>query len=71
MREGVIEQAGLPEELCSHPATGFVASFVGDPPISILRARLEREADALSLLAGENRLLPANALGVCSNVFTS
>lgn len=62
MREGVIEQAGPPDELCSHPATSFVASFVGDPPMSVLRARLERKADGLSLLVGGTRLLPGERL---------
>lgn len=30
MRDGVIEQLGTPEELYQHPATPFVASFIGD-----------------------------------------
>jgi spermidine/putrescine transport system ATP-binding protein len=29
MREGVLEQVGTPEQIYQHPATGFVADFVG------------------------------------------
>jgi ABC-type sugar transport system ATPase subunit len=62
MRDGLIEQVGSPDELCTHPATSFVAGFIGDPPMSVLRARLERKADGLSLLVGETRLLPGKRL---------
>ncbi|MBV9731541.1 MAG: ABC transporter ATP-binding protein [Verrucomicrobia bacterium] len=62
MRQGLVEQAGAPEELCNHPATSFVASFVGDPPMSVLRARLERKTDGLSLRLGETRLQPGQRL---------
>jgi ABC-type sugar transport system ATPase subunit len=62
MREGLIEQAGTAEELCCQPATSFVASFVGDPPMNVFRARLERKAEGLTLLVGETRLLPGQRL---------
>lgn len=58
MRDGVIEQVGSPDELCAHPATSFVASFVGDPPMSLLQVRLEREAGSLSLQVADTRLRP-------------
>ena len=44
MRNGVIEQVGTPDDICAHPETTFVAGFVGDPPMSLLRVELGREA---------------------------
>jgi multiple sugar transport system ATP-binding protein len=38
MREGRLEQLGPPLELYNRPATAFVAGFVGDPPMSVIRA---------------------------------
>jgi multiple sugar transport system ATP-binding protein len=62
MRDGLVEQVGTPDELCARPATSFVASFVGDPPMSLIRAGLEREAGTLSLLVGATRLRPGEKL---------
>jgi multiple sugar transport system ATP-binding protein len=44
MRDGAIIQVGSPLELYDRPATAFVAGFIGDPPMSVLRARTEGEA---------------------------
>jgi len=38
MRDGRIEQEGTPEELYDRPATTFAASFIGTPPMRLLRA---------------------------------
>jgi sn-glycerol 3-phosphate transport system ATP-binding protein len=37
LKDGRIEQVGSPEELYSRPATAFTASFVGSPPMNLLR----------------------------------
>jgi len=37
MNAGVMDQFGTPEEVYSHPATTFVASFMGSPPMNLLR----------------------------------
>jgi multiple sugar transport system ATP-binding protein len=62
MRDGLLEQVGAPEELCRWPATSFVASFVGDPPMSLLRVGLEQEAGMLSLRVGATRVRPGERL---------
>jgi multiple sugar transport system ATP-binding protein len=62
MRNGLIEQVGAPDELCARPATSFVARFVGDPPMSLLRVCLEQEAGTLSLRVGSTRLPPGEKL---------
>ncbi len=36
MHDGVIEQVGSPQDIYHHPATRFVAEFIGDPPINLL-----------------------------------
>lgn len=36
MRDGQIEQVGPARELYEHPATSFVASFIGTPPMSLV-----------------------------------
>jgi iron(III) transport system ATP-binding protein len=36
MRDGKVEQFGPPAELLEHPATSFVASFLGTPPAVLL-----------------------------------
>jgi len=38
MRDGRTEQSGAPEDLYHHPATPFVARFVGDPPMALIEA---------------------------------
>jgi multiple sugar transport system ATP-binding protein len=38
MREGRIEQLGTPRELYDRPATTFIASFIGSPPMALLPA---------------------------------
>jgi len=37
MRAGRIEQAGTPEALYEKPATAFTASFIGAPPMNLMR----------------------------------
>jgi sn-glycerol 3-phosphate transport system ATP-binding protein len=36
MREGRVEQAGTPREIYEHPATSFVAGFIGTPPMNLI-----------------------------------
>ncbi len=38
MNGGVMEQFGTPEEVYNRPATTFVASFIGSPPMNLLRS---------------------------------
>jgi sn-glycerol 3-phosphate transport system ATP-binding protein len=38
MNGGVMEQFGTPEEVYTRPATTFVASFIGSPPMNLLKS---------------------------------
>jgi len=41
MREGRIQQIGSPTELYERPANVYVATFIGSPPMNILKGRVE------------------------------
>lgn len=56
MRDGRIEQLGTPEEIYNRPATLYVATFVGAPPMNLL----DVEVSADTLMLGDMPLpLPA------------
>jgi sn-glycerol 3-phosphate transport system ATP-binding protein len=57
MNEGRIEQIGTPTEVYNHPATIFVASFMGAPPMNLLQGQI-RNGQAL---IGEIALAPVSA----------
>ena len=40
MRDGVVEQTGLPLELYDRPATLFVAGFIGSPAMNLLKGKI-------------------------------
>ncbi len=59
MKSGEIVQIATPSQMYNDPRTSFVASFLGNPPISFLNGRAEQGAFVL----GENGLrLPLSAL---------
>ena len=62
MRKGVIEQIGTPSELFNSPASSFVATFIGSPPMNVFPCTLASDADQLSVCVGQDKLtLPAAA----------
>ena len=60
MRDGLIEQQGVPLDLFERPATTFVAGFLGSPKMSFLPGRLVRDAggDRVALGDGATLALP-------------
>ncbi len=44
MDKGVLQQFATPEELRERPANLFVASFIGEPPMNLYRAEVNRNA---------------------------
>jgi multiple sugar transport system ATP-binding protein len=65
MREGRIEQQGAPLELFEHPATQYVAGFLGSPSMNFIPAQLQTDASGLclSLGSGLNLTLPSLRFG--------
>ena len=58
MNGGRMEQIGTPEEVYARPATTFVASFIGSPPMNLLRGSALHEAFQVN---GTHLPLPAVA----------
>ena len=56
MRDGYIEQVGTPDEVFKHPATRFVAGFIGSPPMNIEEATVK--AGALVFASGDSLPVP-------------
>ena len=44
MNAGRMEQIGTPDEVYHHPATTFVAAFIGSPPMNLVRGQAEGAA---------------------------
>lgn len=42
MKDGYIEQVGIPMEVFSHPVNTFVASFIGSPPMNLMPAQIKQ-----------------------------
>ncbi|MGO7374259.1 sugar ABC transporter ATP-binding protein, partial [Rhizobium ruizarguesonis] len=55
MGDGRIEQLGPPEEIYNHPETLYVATFVGAPPMNMLKATAR---DGRLALSGSDAILP-------------
>lgn len=45
MKDGIIQQVGIPEDVYMKPANMFVANFIGSPPINFLEGRLRLGID--------------------------
>ena len=42
MRDGVVQQLDMPQNLYRHPANLFVAAFIGSPSMNLLEARIDQ-----------------------------
>jgi multiple sugar transport system ATP-binding protein len=59
LRDGILEQVGTPEEIYSLPQNEFVASFVGEPPMSFLDVEPVQSDGSVSLrIIGSDISLP-------------
>ena len=61
MNGGQVEQIGNPLDIYQKPATTFVASFIGAPPMNLMPLRSD---ELKSQLAGDNRITEAGILGI-------
>jgi ABC-type sugar transport system ATPase subunit len=52
----VLQQVDRPKRLYDHPATLFVARFIGSPPMNVVPADTSRHGDDLLLDIGDDRL---------------
>jgi multiple sugar transport system ATP-binding protein len=59
MNHGVVEQFGTPQQIYDHPATLFVADFIGSPPMNFLHFEGSfRRGDRAVTLGGTTVALP-------------
>jgi multiple sugar transport system ATP-binding protein len=66
LRDGTLQQLATPLELHESPASVFVASFIGSPPMNFYEAEISGGATELVLSLGSQRLaLPAD-IGHCA-----
>jgi len=49
MDQGTLQQVGTPQELYDHPASEFVAGFIGSPGMNLLQATLHRDEGGVRL----------------------
>jgi sn-glycerol 3-phosphate transport system ATP-binding protein len=66
MNAGRAEQIGTPAEVYGKPATTFVASFIGSPPMNLLRGQVSKDGSWFDLGNGAAVSLPT-AYGVLAN----
>ncbi|HEX6293480.1 MAG TPA: ABC transporter ATP-binding protein [Herpetosiphonaceae bacterium] len=62
MRQGEIVQCDTPMQVYDRPASEFVGSFIGNPPMNFLRGRLERRDGAAQVLLADHPLAASPGL---------
>jgi multiple sugar transport system ATP-binding protein len=60
MRDGVIEQVGEPMHVFDHPASLFVARFIGTPPMNIFEGTVVGQGEGL-VFDGDSLRIPIHA----------
>jgi sn-glycerol 3-phosphate transport system ATP-binding protein len=59
MNAGRAEQVGTPDDVYSRPATTFVASFIGSPPMNLFEGKLDADGIHFTARDGVKLALPA------------
>jgi sn-glycerol 3-phosphate transport system ATP-binding protein len=58
MNAGRAEQIGTPAEVYGRPTTTFVASFIGSPPMNLVRGSVDADGRSFAIAAGPRIALP-------------
>ncbi|MCB1972626.1 MAG: TOBE domain-containing protein, partial [Geminicoccaceae bacterium] len=61
MQGGHVEQVGAPLDLYDRPANLFVAGFIGSPSMNFIDAKISRQGDSATAVAGDGTRLPVPA----------
>jgi multiple sugar transport system ATP-binding protein len=56
LRDGVLQQVGVPKELYERPVNLFVAEFIGSPAMNLVGADIVKDNGAVHAVFGDNRL---------------
>lgn len=62
MNDGVIEQIGKPTEIYGKPASWFVGSFLGSPPMNFLEGHIAADQSSFQLEDGQNLRLKSDLI---------
>ncbi|HXR11226.1 MAG TPA: sn-glycerol-3-phosphate ABC transporter ATP-binding protein UgpC [Gaiellaceae bacterium] len=62
MRDGVLQQVGVPQALYDSPANQFVAGFIGTPPMNLLEANVVANGGVSVEFGGTSLPVPDEAL---------
>jgi sn-glycerol 3-phosphate transport system ATP-binding protein len=62
LSDGYVEQLGTPIELYEHPATRFVAGFIGSPAMNFLSARIAGDGRTVDLPGGDSLPLASGGM---------
>jgi len=61
MNAGAAEQIGTPQEVFDKPASVFVASFIGSPPMNLIEVEIDASGNSVRTTEGAAITLPAPA----------
>jgi multiple sugar transport system ATP-binding protein len=64
LRNGKIIQIDSPSRVYDMPSDQFVGSFIGNPPMNFLRARVQRDASAIKVKVGDLFITPPEYMDV-------
>ncbi len=56
LKDGYVMQVGSPVEVYEHPVNKFVGTFIGNPPMNIVPARVRAVGDGLQIVANQLHL---------------
>jgi sn-glycerol 3-phosphate transport system ATP-binding protein len=68
MNAGRAEQVGTPDDVYSRPATTFVASFIGSPPMNLFEGRVVADGHSFESRDGVRMALPAAVSALAGRV---
>lgn len=54
MKDGLVQQVGMPVEVYEHPYNLFVAGFIGTPQMNFFEGRLEKKGEEYHVVLGED-----------------
>lgn len=57
MEDGYLQQFDTPQQLKDQPANLFTGAFIGEPPMNLFAARVERSADRIGLVLDDRHRL--------------
>jgi multiple sugar transport system ATP-binding protein len=60
LNKGKLEQFATPDQIYNHPASRFVAGFMGSPPMNFVNATIEAKTEALIWPGGLRLIVPAS-----------